>query len=531
MDNPVFDGSFGAEGMYENMRFIVRLSPINHERVNSLGYGVIASSTIDYESLKSYSTFIHENIHWWQHIGSTSGIIYSLSYLAQFYINRKNLLEIVKSGYPYKPLLKVHLSKSDDKSILQGKINTVVNNYMDIEFYKMYAFNPVGQIKQIVTNPFFESIGHSYSTVYANVILVIASIIDRDFMMLPDVRKWGPEFSRLRGDHIEGYHDRSPIRVPPLGLLALYEGQARMNQLHYLSRATGNFDFEYWSEHGYLKGIYAEAFNFFLEITDSDRPTRIDSPITYLFLLVCDFAINPSVGFPLDIKIFEHFIDDVDAGFRFLRLCLVVKDDPDIKDQILECSKEEYIRICSRLSDASGLSSPFENFERIKHWADNLDSIRIMLDEGRKFKFEPTNMPVRVILSRFLSFSLDRLEKPEFFCWPGYWMVGSGLGDDIVNLWGKHLSLFSDRDDKPGVYPRMFPNVEKDDLISTLTDFYNSIPIFDLTRQWVLFDGNFSINYTWLAEKYNAEQAKEWANSIFADVYGISISDVKLTDF
>ncbi|CDK71709.1 hypothetical protein [Klebsiella pneumoniae IS22] len=45
---------------------------------------------------KQCQLFFHETIHWWQHVGSVSGIILSLCYPAQIHINHVHLKDLLK---------------------------------------------------------------------------------------------------------------------------------------------------------------------------------------------------------------------------------------------------------------------------------------------------------------------------------------------------------------------------------------------------------------------------------------------------
>ncbi len=71
-DTPTFEASLNAHGMYETMRFVLRLSPRNHELMDSIQNGEYDGDEIPPEALRAYSTYLHETVHWWQHVGSTS---------------------------------------------------------------------------------------------------------------------------------------------------------------------------------------------------------------------------------------------------------------------------------------------------------------------------------------------------------------------------------------------------------------------------------------------------------------------------
>lgn len=71
-----------GHGRYEPGVFVLRLSPRMHEALNSIDF---RSAQITFHELpdpqkQALSTQFHETIHWWQHVGSTFGFIYSLSY-------------------------------------------------------------------------------------------------------------------------------------------------------------------------------------------------------------------------------------------------------------------------------------------------------------------------------------------------------------------------------------------------------------------------------------------------------------------
>ena len=359
---------------------------------------------------------------------------------------------------------------------------------------------------------------------------MIATIVDINFSLIPNIETWEDHFALLRDKKHEGFYWRSPIYVPPVGLEAIFEGQARFSQLQFLNgSARLQYSCDALRKLGYFEGVYVEAFNKFLELSDSSWPVDFDDPIVGLFLLICDIAINPTRGFPLNIEDYENLIDDVDVGVRFYKLCLAVKDLPHLKIAIREYSKEEYIQYTEQLTIRTGYDAPRRAFEVIKEWTTNSQNFKDLMEEHRTFRFDLANMPVRVFFSHFISLSLDRLDKPEFFCWPGKCMTGQYLNEDIRNMWLRHLSLFSDRPDKTGVYPRNWPNRDVIAIKETFLNFYTNVILYDLTRQWILFDGPFIRDYRWLFENYSQKKADEWSDNIFEQVYGVSLNDFEIS--
>ncbi|WP_354141860.1 hypothetical protein [Bradyrhizobium sp. RT11b] len=91
-------------GIYTTEHFVLRLSPRVHELLDAISSGVDASGELDGETVQAYSTYLHETIHWWQHIGSTSGLILSLTYPAQAHQNVEHLEKVLGLVGPKKSL-------------------------------------------------------------------------------------------------------------------------------------------------------------------------------------------------------------------------------------------------------------------------------------------------------------------------------------------------------------------------------------------------------------------------------------------
>ncbi len=101
---PSFHACLNAHGMYETMRFVLRLSPRNHALMDRLEANAFDLGDASSEAMQAYSTYIHETVHWWQHVGSTSGLLFSLSYLAQCHSSMEELREVLATIGAKKPL-------------------------------------------------------------------------------------------------------------------------------------------------------------------------------------------------------------------------------------------------------------------------------------------------------------------------------------------------------------------------------------------------------------------------------------------
>jgi hypothetical protein len=533
IEAPSFEASLNAHGMYETMHFVLRLSPRNHELVDSITFGRHTASEVSPEALLAYSTYLHETVHWWQHVGSTSGLLLSLSYLGQSHSTIRSLREVIETFGAKKSLLSwTNQILLAEGASAQGKLaaaNTAVNNALDIEYYKAYAFGPKTAIQWMIKETHFECIGHGYHIAYGQLVGMLQTAIDPEPVALPDGKAWDEHFRRLHDDQVEGFYWRSPVRFPPVGLRAVYEGQARFIQLQFLNAVRdAAFNCDELREAGYFEGIYVEAFETFLSLSESKWPQKFDEPIVSLFLLVCDLAINPTRGFPLDIERFDDFIRDVDVGIRFTVLSQAVKGRPHLKDAIRQHSRAEYISVAGELTAAVGYDHPLDALETVTAWRSTTPGLQKLMEEHRTFRFDPVNLPIRVFFSHFVSFCEDRLRRPEFFCWPGVWKVGPNASGEIMQVWLRNLSLFSDHPQKPGIYPRKWPDREEAAVRETFERFYGTMALYDLTRQWILKDGPFVCDYRWLMENYSQERADAWANDTFKQVYGLTLDDFEI---
>jgi hypothetical protein len=530
---PTFKSYLNAHGMYETMRFVLRLSPRNHELMDMLEANAFELGNSPSEAIQAYSTYIHETVHWWQHVGSTSGLLFSLSYLAQCHSSMGELRKVLATIGPKKPLRGYTdqvLRREGDSA--QGKLasaNIAVNNALDVEYYKSYAYSPDKNIAWMVQEPHFESVGHGYFVVYGQLVGMLADAIDPDHVILPKHESWDSKTLRLNQEQSEGYYWRSPIRLPAVGMQAIYEGQARFIQLQFLDGAHAEqLSCAEWREMGYLSGIYVEAFESFVKLSESEWPERLDDPLVALFLLICDLAINPARGIPLDIESFIDFIRDVDVGVRFTLLCQAVVELPHLKKAIIDYSKGEYISVSEDLTTLVAYDHPIDGLRAVHEWLDKAPGLPKLMDEYEVFDYGSTNLPIRVFLSHFVALSRDKLNHPEFFCWAGIYMSGQRQMLNAKDMWLRHLSLFSDRGDRAGVYPRKWPNRSEEAVKRTFDQFYGTMALYELTRQWILKDGPFVCDFRWLSEIYDQSRAEAWGNETFKQVYGVTLDEFEI---
>ncbi len=530
-----FYSCWNARGLYNPLQFALRLRPDIHRALDSVPAGLVVPNQLSEEQLLAFSTYFHENIHWWQHVGSITGLFQSLIYPAQSHFNHKYLTAILSDLGPVKSIREYNLLNSrphDEETELDRNINAALNNWHDIEFYRWLVIDPKN-IKEKINDPYFECVGHSYHIAIAAVLWLLSSTIDPDHNILLDPRPWEAKAQQLRNAKAPGFYYGSPIHLPPIGAREIFEGQARFSQLQYLYRASGrNINWGDFDKAGMFTPVYVEAFQCFLDLTGLERPSELDDPVVGLFLVVCDISINPAECFIEDLINFEALIVAHDPGMRFIQLCAAIKESRSpLRSCIKDYSAHEYWNISDSLCAATGFTSPRILLQTVASWPRQLQSVAKLLDEDKTFTFSLGNLPVRVFLARFIRLQMDKLTTPEFFCWPGIWMTtGNHKGikpEKAISLFEEHRALFLDKEDGD-IYPRTFIDRNEVSVQETFDAFYSWVAFYELTRQWLVGTGEFDFNFSWLTSKYSRREMEEWASRQFEDAFGISTTEFKI---
>lgn len=522
-----FNSCWNSRGEYHTLQFVLRLRPDIHRALSSGPHGLVSPGEVTGEQIYAFSTYLHETIHWWQHVGSTSGLILSLLYPAHAHINHQNLKKIVAKIGAVKPLIAYGLQQertSESASETDKLINVVVNNWHDIEFYRRLIVIP-NDVTNFCENNHFECVGHAYEIAIGAVNWLISATMDPDLEILPDPRKWESETAALKAAQVEGFYYRSPIGIPPVGAKEIFEGQARFSQLQYLFFSSGgSVTWQDFDELGMLQRVYIEAFEVFLSLADLGMPEDAGCSEVGLFLLVCDVALNPADGIVTNFEDLSRLIEVHDPGIRFVNLCKAICSLKSTSDfTISHYSADEFWRISSLICKAANLVSPKTLIDEVASWPNRRSQIEALMEEDRTFHFSNENLPVRVFMARFIKYQIDKQARPEFFCWPGAWMTAkvSGASGAVksLSLFEEHRALFLDKEDGD-VYPRTFEDRAEDAIKNTFDAFYSWVPVYELTRQWIIETGDFVYDFLWLSSKHSHDAMKRWASGKFEEAYG-----------
>lgn len=520
-----------TRGSYNHIFYVLRLHPEVHKILSRVESGENTDDLIEGEISQAISTLFHENLHWWQYIGSTSGLIMSLSLPAQISSNLTYFKQYLELSGNKKPITIYSDNNSRDNKTDNPEfmaINHILNTFHDVLYYK-YRIKRPGYIKKAYKEKYFESIGHAFHISYSTSVSLLATTFDKEYSFLPNPDTWAEGFIELNKRKVEGFYYGSKIGLPPIGTEDLFEGQARFNQILFLHlKSKKTLDWFQFEQAGMLHGVYYSAFEFFLEALNEQRPASVDSPLVALYLLLIDIAINPAEGFPFSIEYYEDFIKDTDPGLRFMYLCNAVKEKhPEFKTIIKEYSYEEYWAISNSLCECLGIHSPYEYLSELTDWCGKQESIIELLKQNEAFIYEHGNLVIRLIFGRFLSLQKDKINNPEFFCWPGIYLNGERQSRITDALYLKHQAIFKENINMD-IAPSMLPGIDEEILKDTAGLFYGGVTVYELCQQWILEPGKFKYNLQWLSNTYSREDMEGWLKSNFVAVFGVSPDDFEI---
>jgi len=518
IDSLTFNSSI--QGSYSTHQFVLRLRQDVREYLQE---GV----EICPEKFQAFSTYLHENIHWWQHIGSNFGFILNSSYPSYAVSAFEHLKSLVGKGHLYKSLLKFdekYFAKNGVADI--GDLNVIVNNFYDLEYAKLFCLDN-RNIKDIIKDKrFFLSMGHCFMIMWSNSIQTLVDTFDNDFEFLPNFNNWVEKFQNLEANKVSGFYPDSDYTVAPIGIKAIYEGQAVFNQIIYLKNVfkENNIIFKDFVNQGILHGIYLEAFELFLKILGEDTPVFIEDNLIGLFLLICDLSINPTNGFPIDAYDYERFIVLNDPGQRFVLICKVISENKGYYlDRCKELNKQTYIDLSKLISKKIGYKCSYQTLETVKSWTNN-PKISKLLEEESSHSYEMVNMPFRVFFAKFIKFQIDKYEYPEIFCWIGN-HLSMGKDQIAISIFEKHKALFTDAADGE-IKPLIQNGVSDEAMKDTLNKFYFNTMIFELILKWISEEGEFKFDYKWLLNERNDGSIPRLKEE-FKKLFNISIDEIK----
>jgi hypothetical protein len=524
IESRLLNANKGIVGQFDPMNHYVKLCPDY--------FKILAFHSADkypgYKECVAFSTYLHENIHWWQFCGSTSGFPLGLSNALQAHVNQNFLKNISIAGPLVKPISSYHKVSTKNSP----DHNRIINNWYDIEFACAFLNTP-RKADMIIKSPFFESIGHSLEILYANFLNTLVATIDRNNSFLPQYKSWEKEFDSLREKKTLNWTYDCGLKVPPFGFHSIIEGQARLIQIRYLYLASNSkLTWDDFAKLGKMGNDYFEAFHAFLKIINASFPSNPMDPVVSLFLLICDIAINPSEGYPCPISDYSRFIENISPGIRFIFASNVLQKLKELVNIPKDLNRKEYDYITSAICSSLNWHTPQEAAKNAYNAINKSPYIKNFYEDAKKDIFEITNFSVRLYYARHLDFMFSKSSKPEFFCWPERYMVhnpskenSSGI-EEARNLFEQHNCPFiwNPITERLEAHTNLASQPSK--RVETLSTYFRWQANFDILRQWTVRNGDFSFRFCWVDKEKEENECKRWVNEDFVNNFGCKIDDI-----
>lgn len=470
-------------------------------------------------AFSAFSTYLHETVHWWQHIGTTAGLLYGLSIPVQALATTLYLSESGTSVS--KPLTDAisHSQASDHPAVL------AVSRWSEIELAAGLLYSPSNANARLEANPrFYESLGHSLLLAQISTVAGLARTLDPQCLGLPNAVDWIPYYEDFVKSQRQYFVPNQLVQLP-LGMREILEGQARFAELQYRSLSYRDARRQAW-----LGGVYTVAFDEYLKIAGLPVPDGFNDASVNLFLLLCDIALNPSSGYPDPIDPSRDSVRDLHPGIRFLRLCGEVERDRTIVREVEKVGYKSYVnasrRLCERLDWLDPVTVGQHCLARgakISGWAELQQQFE-MCDFGSE------DVPIRFYMGKHLEFLEIKVECPHFYCWPARFLTFS---DDHCHEAAPFQELLS-WSMPPFVTSSLTTGVDATNLTfgtkarrsQFVNSYFATLVLYDMVRQWISNRGAFRFDYKWKGGFTQTELESIWGQ--FEKSMGLSHTELTI---
>jgi hypothetical protein len=490
-----YDQRKAKMGEFDPMSTVVYLdeSVAQFLRASAGGEGTGIES-VGSPTVSAFCTYLHEMLHWWQHVGSTAGFFYSLSIAIQAICTTGYLID---TGTRLRKPLVDAISTSDrnDPAVL------AVARWSEIEHACSLLLWPSRANQLLQVNPrFFSSLGESLLLFQISTVAGLSRIFDQDYRGLPCAKTWLDLLEDFVKSERQFFLPYQLFEVP-VGMGHIMEGQARLIELQYRTLAVSDMSYSEAKERSFLSGVYSVAFEFFLQATGLPTPADFDEASVNLFLLVCDIALNPSAGYPDDIDPRRDFVRDYHPGMRFVRLCDEVKQCHAILDEVEKVGRSSYLNASQRLCSKLKWADPVSAAERCLAAGRKMTGYAQMRRQFEECDFGAEHVPVRFYMGSHLEFLERKIECPHFFCWPARFLAITKGQEQEAFAFQAMLSWsappFVTSSFKSGVDATNLEFGDPQKRHRFGTNYFATIALYDMVRQWISNRGKFRFDYSW----------------------------------
>ena len=457
-------------------------------------------------ALQSFSTHLHETLHWWQHVGTTCGFLHSIGDATI----ALSCSESLRQSQCYrKPLIRAlyeqpSFSDSGRSAILQWR---------DIENGRSVTFDPKRSVALWSSRPErATTVGHSLLSYCSLTMGTLARLFDSECEGLLDPTPWDDAYRAFESDRRVGFDPNILLEIP-LGMVEIAEGQARISEIQHRNLTQRALSWATVMNDGWLDGIYGRAFNLFLKLTESSEPTSPRDDIVDLFLLICDVALNPSCGYVDNVGPEQEFVLDFHPGARFLRICrAVLREQLDLTQFSLP-SLSGYLEITKRLCEPLGWITPVQVAERgLAMWASSACGSELAhqhLTRG----YGSVDLPLRYLVGEHRSYLETKAQIPHVLCWPAWFLIlheedSEDYAATIDEMLGWHRPPFT-ADGSEGVSSIEIPRLDEAQVPQFASDYFTTLALYDLVIQWIAMSGQFELDgFSWTTNLSTHEKTR-----------------------
>jgi hypothetical protein len=510
-------GELGEWGSFDPLILSVTLA----ERIE---LGVPLGAEVTKERLFGWGTYLHENMHWYQCIGTTYGVMRLLSSMAQTFVLFRSSRLTSREAIA-KPLYKFLTDCPPSNQRVHRLLNMAVNTWMDLEFTNAYFESPVLHAERIAKDPFFVGIDHG-------ALMYLQESVGLLTGCFPQSGRANSFIKGLRLRVADGLEnaDAQKVVVPPVGASEIMESAARISEVQYLQHASGGrYSWTKYQRMGYLDSRYLSAFNLFLQATRLSVGDDPCSPVVNLFLLVCDIALNPTLGYPDVLNDTERFTKNWHPGFRFLKLCSYLRTVRNAKKWDSLSIAEDFEEFTNEVCSAVGFDGPVCVANKCIELLGSF-GVETIVQQVTRYETRLPNLPVRYVIGKHAMAMKERTKLPFFPSMPASFVEGDLEYQESIDRVMASLDPPFVRRKNRGIEPVLPRYAEYDEgvLRTFQSSFTKWLLILSLGRQLAARRGPFVYALPWVDSSKTADELSSVVAEDFGAASGYSPVEINI---
>jgi len=475
-------GSDHLLGQFDRHSLVLWLNPDLSADLDTRAGALPAYSVeaADSAPMRAFSAHLHETIHYWQAIGTTAGFLYALGDATSTFAT---LDDLIASGHRRKPILRTLPETADENDPAW----LACLRWSHIEYGCGILDDPLRTVARLREDRSrFVSPGQSLLSLCANSAATLANAFDRGFAGLINPEPWMDAYRKFVADRHSGFETDSIFEIH-IGLRDLAEGQARISEIQHRDLTQRAVSWQEVKANGWLDRAYGRAFELYLQLAHLSEPETPRDDCVNLFLLLCDIALNPAVGYAESLDPARLFVHDFHPGVRFESLCRAVAADHGILSAEFP-SLEAYEAVSGRLCGELGWKTPTETTRLLLERWERSGAGDELADQQHTRDYGSADVHRRYAIGEHRNFLDTRVQIPHFFCWPAWSLLmfdeDGDYAANVNQLLSWHRCPFTAQEDR-GVttveIPRLSPTQEP----QFVSDYFAILSLYDLTRQWI----------------------------------------------